>query len=245
MKRLMTHMVAGSPNLATTKRMIKQMAQREIAAVELQIPFSDPIADGPVLMEANDEAVRQGVSAGDTFRLIESVDLEGTKVYIMSYLQPILQYGSEKFFKRALKSGCSGFIIPDLPFDALDVRRLISRQPELQRALVPVLSPGMSLERLKALFSALKPELVYLTARQGITGEHSELSDELSGTIKTVREYTLAEIAVGFGVQTQVDVRSVLKSGADLAVVGSALAGALKQSEKKAEDLLDKLCAAS
>lgn len=241
MKKLMTHLVVGSPDMATSKRMIKYMAEREVAAVELQIPFSDPIADGPVLMAANERAVRRGVSVEETLKLIEEMNFGQTKLFLMSYFQPVFGFGLEKFFDRAIKAGCKGFIIPDLPFDAPEVGELTRRIPELKRKLVPVLSPGMTPKRLEELFGLLTPDLVYLTARQGITGQHSKLSGELSKTIASVRKHTTAEIAVGFGIQTAADVRSVLDSGADLAVVGSALAKALNQSEDRALALLEEL----
>jgi tryptophan synthase alpha chain len=244
MKRLMTHVVVGSPDMATTKRIIQQMVDREVAGIELQIPFSDPIADGPVLIEANDVAVKNGVSVSEMLSLLASIKPGQTKIYIMSYLQPILHFGPKTFFRRALEAGCSGFIIPDLPFDAGETRQFIQDCPEFKSLFVPVLSSGMQTERMDALFAKVDPKLVYLTARHGITGEHTAVTDNLATTIKSIRAHTSADIAVGFGIQNPDDVRAVLQH-ADLAVVGSALTQTLKQSEKQAEILLDRLCRVS
>ncbi len=237
MKRLMAHVVAGNPDLATTRQLIRQMVDRQIAAIEIQIPFSDPIADGPVLMAANDHAVQNGISVDETIRLIQKGQ---TKCYIMSYLQPILHYGPQKFFAKAFAAGCAGFIIPDLPFDAPETKTFVAELPDLRHTLVPVLSPGMSEDRLNALFKTLEPNLIYLTARQGITGEHTLLTKDLEKTIKQIRRHSKAPLAVGFGIQTSADVQAVLKL-ADLAVVGSVLTKALSQSVDVALDVLDEL----
>lgn len=238
MKKLMTHVVVGSPTLQVTRRLIREMTSRKVAAIELQIPFSDPIADGPVLMEANDRAVKSGVSIKEALSLVGSGQ---TKFYLMSYLQPILHYGPAAFFDQALQAGCAGFIIPDLPFDAPETKQFIATGPELRHKLIPVLSSGMTRNRLKQLFTILSPELVYLTARHGITGERTEFSPDLTATIKIVRTLTDAQLAVGFGIQTPADVRAVLKQ-ADIAVVGSALTQALTISEQDVKNLLDRLC---
>jgi tryptophan synthase alpha chain len=237
-KKLMTHVVVGAPNLQITKRMVREMTNRNIAAVELQIPFSDPIADGPVLMSANDQAVKNGISIDTVLGLVSTGP---TKSYLMSYLQPILHYGPSAFFRQALEAGCAGFIIPDLPYDAPETKTFIDEVPELRHTLIPVLSPRMAQFRLDRLFKILKPELIYLTARHGITGERTDFSKDLSETIKRIRALTDAKIAVGFGIQTPADVRAVLHQ-ADLAVVGSALTKALSVSEEDARNLLDKLC---
>lgn len=237
MKKLMTHVVVGSPTLQVTRHLISEMIDRDIAAIELQIPFSDPIADGPVLMEANDRAVKNGVSVKEALSLMRPGK---TKFYLMSYLQPILHYGPAAFFEQALQAGCAGFIIPDLPFDAPETKQFIAAKPELRHTLVPVLSSGMTKDRLQQLFAVLEPELVYLTARHGITGERTDFSQDLSTAIKLIRALTNAKLAVGFGIQTPADVRAVL-GYVDLAVVGSALTRALAVSEQDVKNLLDRL----
>ncbi len=242
MKRLMTHVVVGNPTLAATQRLIDAMIRRQVTAIELQIPFSDPIADGPVLMAANDVAVAGGISVAETLDVLRASTGTGTKIYIMSYLQPILHYGPQKFFRAALDAGCSGFIIPDLPHDAPEMDVFVKAIPQLRQVMVPVLSPGMDAERLRAIFQTLQPRLVYLTARQGITGERTAFDNHLQKTIKTIRTRTNAQIAVGFGIQKPADVRAVLRI-ADLAVAGSVLTAALAESEATALRTLDQLTA--
>jgi tryptophan synthase alpha chain len=240
MNRLMTHVVVGYPDLATTKRLIRAMTRRKVAAIELQIPFSDPIADGPVLMRANDVAVAQGISVEDTLKLLATIKKQDTKIYIMTYLQPVMHYGPKIFFQKALAAGCNGFIIPDLPFDAPETEDFITDNSELRHALVPVLSPGMPEDRLKAVFKTLEPGLVYLTARHGITGDRTHFGSHLNQTVQTIHRLSKAELAIGFGIQTPADVRQVLGL-ADLAIVGSALTDVLDRSEHDALRLLSVL----
>lgn len=244
MKRLMTHVVVGYPDLSTTKRLVQAMINLEVAAIELQIPFSDPIADGPVLVHANDVAAGQGFSVEQTLELLKSVDTKKTKLFIMSYLQPILHYGPKAFFQKALAAGCKGFIIPDLPFDAPEIKQFLTDQPELRQTLVPVLSSGMSGDRLSALFKVLQPSLIYLTARHGITGDQTDFTSSMEEVVEKVRGYSQAELAIGFGIQTPADIRYVLQI-ADLAVVGSVLTTTLDRSEDDAKILLDALCRAA
>lgn len=243
MNRLMTHVMVGNPDLQGTKRLLQHMIDIGVAAIELQIPFSDPIADGPVLMRANDKALQQHVTADDVFGLLRTIRPGKTKLYVMTYVQPIMHADPDAFFSEALDAGCSGFIVPDLPFDAPETEVYLAKNPRLRKVLVPVLSPGMTAGRLGGVFSALEPELVYLTARAGITGDASAFAG-LGADVQRVREYTGATVAVGFGVQTADDVTEVLKSS-DLAVVGSALSSALEQSESAALNLLEKLSQAA
>lgn len=241
MTRLMTHLVVGNPSMALTKRFINEMIAREVSAIELQIPFSDPIADGPVLMKANDNAVGNGVSVDETLKLLSSLTVHKTKIYIMSYLQPILSYGASKFFEKAIELGCKGFIIPDLPFDAPEMISFITEEPSLKQLIVPVLSPEMHITRISEVFEALEPNLVYVTARHGITGDRTEsVTKHLIALIGHVRSQCDARVAVGFGIQTANDVKNVLEI-ADLAVVGSALTSAQNESEAAAVKLLTSL----
>jgi len=222
MKSLMTHLVAGYPDLVTSKQTLKSMIDLQIVAIELQIPFSDPIADGPVLMQANDIAISNNIGISEVFDLINS-DFGDTKIYLMSYLQPIMNFGIDKFFKKAKALNVSGYIIPDLPFDAPELEQILKLDSGLSESIVPVLSQGMPDDRLELLFKTLKPELVYVTARHGITGDKTASFDSsLEQFVAKVRSQTSASIALGFGIQTPDDVMKANKL-ADIPVVGSAI----------------------
>jgi len=241
MKSIMIHLVAGYPDTKSANKLFNDLISAKVQAIELQIPFSDPIADGPVIMAANDQAVTHGVGIDEALSLLEG-KLGKSKVYIMSYLQPILSYGPNQFFDKASKA--AGFIIPDLPFDAPEIDQFLLNHPELMQKLVPVLSTGMPHERLKQLFATLEPELVYVTARHGITGDKtSEFDDELLDFINDVKNLSSADIALGFGIQTPADVKKAAKI-ADLPVVGSAISK-IADSPKKVTELINDLARAA
>ncbi len=245
MNKLMTHVVVGYPDMETTKKLLHHMIEAKVASIELQIPFSDPLADGPKLMAANDIAVNNGISVQETLDIINECDSKNTKIFIMSYLQPIISFGAKEFFRKAEEAGCEGYILPDLPFDAPDMHEFININKSLSSKIIPVLSPWMLSSRLKSIFSKLSPETVYITARAGITGDHTnEYSSDLKQLIMGVRKLSDAKLAVGFGIQTTEDVKSILKI-ADLAVVGSAVTSELESSLARATALVDKLADAA
>jgi tryptophan synthase alpha subunit len=245
MNKLMTHVVVGYPDMETTKKLLHHMIEAKVDSIELQIPFSDPLADGPKLMAANDIAVNNGVSVQETLDAIKEIGASNTKIFIMSYMQPIISFGPEKFLRKAEEAGCEGYILPDLPFDAPEMDGFIKIDKTLRHKIIPVLSPGMLNHRLKSIFNKLNPETVYITARSGITGDHTnEYSNELKQLIKDVKELSDAKLAVGFGIQTVEDVQNVLKI-ADLAVVGSAVTEELGGSLVRATALVDKLADAA
>jgi len=158
----------------------------------------------------------------------------------MSYLQPVMHYGGDDFFRHTIDS-VKGYIMPDLPFDAPETTAFLQTYPELRYKLIPVLSPNMETYRLEQLFSRLDPSLVYVTARTGITGEHTEkLSNQLKTIVEIIRKKSQATVAVGFGIQDAGDVRTCLQL-ADIAVVGSSLTEAFGTSEKRGLKLLDEL----
>lgn len=243
MKSVMMHLVAGYPTQADTKKLLAHMIKEEVAAVELQIPFSDPIADGPVLMHANDVSVAHGIHIDDVLSLLPA-ETRSTQIYIMTYIQPIMHYGFDKFFDKASKLNVAGFIIPDLPFDAPEMSQLIKTSPELAQKIVPVLSQGMPDDRLDHLFDVLSPKLVYVTARHGITGDKTaDFSSGLSDFIAKIRKLTDTKVALGFGIQTPDDVKSAAKL-ADMPVVGSAITKTMSDINKT-KTLVSDLAAAA
>lgn len=242
MNPLMTHIVAGYPTIATSKRLLNYMVSQNVAAIELQIPFSDPAADGTILMHANEAAAKQGTGRNEVLGLIDSVDFKQTKCLIMCYYQSLFYQAPAQYIQQAISKGCQGFIVPDLPFDAPDIDELLAQVPSLRTQFIPVLSPGISQARLALLAQKFQPEIIYLTARKGITGAKTSFSSSFTTTCRQVRAtFPNAQLAVGFGITSKGDVKKVL-AHADIAVVGSALTTALNTSEndfyKKVQSLL-------
>ena len=225
MNKLMCHVVAGYPDAKTCLELMKGMAERGVAAVEVQIPFSDPIADGETIMHANDAALEGGMTTAGSFKLIKAAGLR-CDVYVMSYIQKAQRFGLNAFCEAATASGVKGLIIPDLPYDAPEYQELSACIGKLE--LVPVLSPGMPEARLKVVLTA-RPARVYVTSRRGITGNEYAGGRELEQIVQAIRKASKAEVMIGFGITTPEDVRNALKLG-DIAVVGSAVIKRLQES---------------
>ena len=241
MKPLMTHVVAGYPNLEATRSILAIMIQHNVHAIEIQIPFSDPLADGSVLMQANSQSLQQQTTRQDVLELLQTTDFQQTEVFLMCYYQSLFYTDAVAFITQAITAGCKGFIIPDLPFDSPDMNTLLKKIPTLKQLLVPVVSPGMSILRLQQLQQALKPSLIYVTTRSGVTGTNTDFGDELSNTIQKLRKlFPNAKLAIGFGIKNNRDSNTALKYG-DLAVVGSALTEAYTLSPTAFKQLLASL----
>jgi tryptophan synthase alpha subunit len=221
MNKIMTHVVAGYPTFSECIDLMKMMKTAGVNMVEVQIPFSDPIADGETIMRANDEALKQGMTVEKCFELIRKANLT-IEVYVMSYYQKINHTGLEKFCKLAGQTGSKGLIIPDLSFDAPEYSKLLKIAAEYDLELVPVISPGMSHVRLDKALENSK-SLIYLTSMKGITGRNMHIDSELTDIAKYVKiARPDAVLAIGFGISNRKDLLEVLKIG-DVGVIGSAV----------------------
>lgn len=241
MKPFMTHVVAGYPNLEATRSILATMIQHKVHAIEIQIPFSDPLADGSVLMQANSQALQEQTTRQDVLEILQTTDFQQTEVFIMCYYQSLFHGNAAAFITQAIAAGCKGFIIPDLPFDSPDMHTLLQKIPKLKQLIIPVVSPGMSHLRLRQLRQTLKPSLIYVTARSGVTGANTDFGDTLSNTTQELRKlFPDTKLAIGFGIKNSHDSNTALKYG-DLAVVGSALAEAYKLSPTAFKQLLTSL----
>lgn len=228
---LMAHVVAGYPSRVDCIELMLGMQKAGVGLIEVQIPFSDPIADGETIMQANDRALENGMDTAGSFELIKTARKKGLKtdIYLMSYVQKAVHFGIDNFAREAFAAGAAGLIIPDLPFDSPEYER-ISKAAETNRLeIVPVISPGMSKQRLAADLAG-KPQLIYLTSTKGITGNKLSVSDELGKLCEAAGKLSPdSTLAIGFGVQTKQDVLDVLKI-ADIAVVGSAVIREVEKS---------------
>ena len=229
-KAIMCHVVAGYPNPEDCLKLMLGMQRSGVEAIEVQIPFSDPIADGETIMEANDGAILNGMTTASSFELIEKARSQGLNIdlYVMSYVQKVRHFGLEQFCERAAKSLVKGFIIPDLPYDSDEFHELYQLLEKQKLSLIPVLSPGMLDYRLQAIL-AYNPPAVYITSKQGITGKEYAPAAELKQFVDKVRKTSKARIMIGFGIANPRDVDDALQIG-DMAVVGSAVIKKTKAS---------------
>ncbi len=222
--KLMTHVVAGYPSEKDCVELLLKMQAAGVGVIEVQIPFSDPKADGETIMIANDKALELGMTTKKSFELIKTAKKSGLKtdIYIMSYTQKLISFGIDSFCAQAKTAGAKGLIIPDLPFDADDYAALSKTAAKYGLEIVPVVSPGMEESRLEKCIAHAR-SLIYLTSIKGITGNKLKLNASLGKTAKRIKKLRPdARLAIGFGIGSKKDVEKILRI-ADLAVVGSSV----------------------
>ena len=220
---IMTHVMVGFPTCDATESLVIAMADAGADFVELQIPFSDPIADGPVLLKAAQESLDRGTRVSDAFRVAQNIRVKrpGLALLFMSYANILLSYGIEKFVRDMAQIGVDGIIIPDLPFDTTEGEILLVSAKEKGILVLPVVAPTSSEKRLSFL-SADAPELVYAMSRTGVTGAKTDFSSSLNDFLSVLRKYFSGAIALGFGIENKEQVLS-LTGRADIAIIGTAL----------------------
>lgn len=215
---LMTHIVIGYPDLETSLRTVEIMVENGVDLMELQMPFSEPIADGPVILHANQKALNAGVRVEDCFEFAHQVASRFDIPFLfMSYYNILYQYGVDAFVARMGEIGLKGAIVPDLPPEEastyLDAMQTHGLDP------IFIYSPSTTDERLKYI-AQCAGGFIYCVARKGVTGADTAFSGELVDYLDRCRKATDLPLAVGFGVQDRDDV-AFLKGRADIAVVGS------------------------
>lgn len=227
---LMTHVVVGYPSLEDTRQIVQLMAAEGADFIELQIPFSDPLGDGPTIRAANTAALDKGVKVADAFRLAEKLAKEiKIPLLFMTYLNIAYAYGLKKFCEDAHAVGISGLIIPDYN-SALESREHLEEfAKENELILIRFAALGSSSERLKNLARG-ESGFVYCFSSYGVTGARSELDPRLIDHLQKLRGVFKQPLAVGFGISKPEHLRG-LQGRADIGVVGSALINEFNQGE--------------
>ncbi len=226
---LMTHVVVGFPSLDKTISIVKNMVEAGVDFVELQIPFSEPLADGPTIMGACEKALKDGVKVKDAFDAAAILSKNiNVPLLFMAYYNTVFKYGTEKFCADAKKAGISGLIVPDIPFEEEENEHFIKFCKREGLKNIRVMSPSSTTERLK-INSKVAEGFIYCTARQGITGSSKELDPELKSYLTNVRRYFKIPVAVGFGISNKERLNQI-KPFADIAVIGSAIIDIINDS---------------
>lgn len=228
--RVMAHIVAGYPDFETNEKLICEFANAGVALIEIQIPFSDPLADGATIMRANQISLqRHRTSVDDCLDLMSRVAPRvDAPLLFMSYANSVYAYGFEKFAAAAAHSGCRGFIVPDLPFDAPEARSFNAACQTNGLPNILVISANADAARLKSI-AALAQGFIYLTLRVGVTGTRRELDESALNYISQLRAVSDLPIAAGFGVSKAEHIQR-LAGKLDIAVVGSRLIEIQEQS---------------
>jgi tryptophan synthase alpha chain len=216
--RLMTHVVAGYPDIETSERLVEIMAANGADLVEIQIPFSDPLADGPTIITASQAALDNGITPRHCFSLAEGLSKKiKIPLLLMTYGNIPYRMGMEVFMRRCCDSGISGVIVPDLPFD--ENSPYIQTAKEFQIHPIPVVSPGMDDERLRRILP-LAAGFIYVTLRVGITGARKSVDQKGLIFLEKVRQMTSLPIFAGFGISSP-EMAAQLEDRADGIVIGS------------------------
>jgi tryptophan synthase alpha chain len=224
---LVAYITAGDPSLDATLKFVLALADAGADVIELGVPFSDPLADGPTIQRASERALKSGTTLAGVIDLVRRIRQSSqVPLVLFSYYNPILQMGLEKFARAASEAGADGVLATDLtPEESADYRRILAHHLDT----IFLGAPTSTDERL-AKIAAVSSGFLYLISRTGVTGAKDALPDDLPALIRRARAVTQLPIAVGFGISLPGHV-SVLGGLADAAVVGSALVSEIENAK--------------
>lgn len=219
---LMAHMVAGFPDKTKSLAMARAIVDGGADILEVQIPFSDPIADGPTIMEACDVALKGGLTIEDAISMLSTIASQSVvPVVCMAYYNSVFAYGVTNFLNRLSDAGVSGLIIPDVPPEEDSRENLITSAEESGIYLIRVVSPASSDERLRINADHARG-FMYAASTFGVTGARTKLDPRLVAYLTKLKHFTNLPVAVGFGISDRDHVKQ-LSGVADIAIVGSAI----------------------
>ncbi len=227
---VMTHVVCGYPSFEDNWRELEIMAAAGVDLVELQFPFSEPSADGPLFVKANQESLARGTTVAQCFEFMARASTHFPfRVLMMGYYNTVFRMGHEAFVERLARAGGVGFILPDLPIEEASELHALALAHDL--APIVLMTPTSSDERLKQL-AAIAQGFVYVVARRGVTGSGTTMNEEVVALLERCRSATSLPLALGFGVASAEDIAFIARH-ADIAIIGTA---ALRAWESAGED---------
>jgi tryptophan synthase alpha chain len=236
-KAFIAFITAGYPSLNITEKLILEFDRIGVDIIELGVPFSDPLADGPIIQDASQQALKKGTHLTDILKSVSKARKSvNTPICLMTYYNPIFCYGESAFIKKAKQAGVDGLIIPDLPPD--EGRSLVKLAKESGVDVICFLAPTSSIKRIKFI-SQVSTGFIYYVSLTGVTGLRKSLSLDLKKNIKLIKKYTHKPLCVGFGISGREQVKQVFEI-ADGAIVGSAIVKKIKENIGKA-DLVKKV----
>lgn len=237
-KAFIVFITAGYPNLKITEELILKFSEIGVDILELGVPFSDPMADGPVIQESSQIALRQKVHLIDILRLVKKVRLvTQIPICLMTYYNPIFCFGEERFIKIAKASGVDGVIIPDLPPEEAKTLVRLARKSGID--IIFFISPTTLKKRIKFI-SQVSKGFIYYISLTGVTGPRRKLSSDLLRNLKEIKKYTSKAVCVGFGVSSPQQVSSIYRISSGV-IVGSAIVKKIKENIKR-PDLVKRVC---
>ncbi len=235
-KGLVGYLTAGDPDLAQSEKNIRTILEHGVDILELGVPFSDPTADGPVIQEAAQRALRAGMTLRATIELAARVRADfDAPIVLFGYANPFYRYGYKKLCADSAKAGIDGMLVVDMPFE--ESAELQSEMTKHDLHMIQLIAPTTAKERAKLILKDARG-FVYYVMVTGVTGERGSVASDVAGHVKDLRECTDLPIAAGFGVSDGRQAREAA-GGADAVVVGSALVKAAR--EGRLAELVDDL----
>jgi tryptophan synthase alpha chain len=228
---LVAYVTCGDPDLATTREIILAAISAGADVIELGVPFSDPVADGPVIQRASERALKNGTSLSNVLQLARDIRKQSEAgLVVFSYLNPILRMGLQRFCADAEDSGVDGVLLTDLTVEEADEYRSCMEEHHL--ASIFLAAPTSTDQRLKRIAQA-SSGFVYAVSRTGVTGARKDLAKDARNLVRRIRKYTQLPVAVGFGISTPEHFAQIGEF-ADAAAVGSAIVQTIEQNPGRA-----------
>jgi tryptophan synthase alpha chain len=234
-KAFIAYIMAGDPSIEKTGELVRIIEECGADIIELGVPFTDPLADGPVIQRAAERALAGGVTLRDVISLVRGLRTStDIPIVLMTYYNPVFKYGEEAFVRDASASGVDGLIVPDLPPDEAGSLIRLSREHSIDTVFL--LAPTSTPDRVRTVAKASRG-FIYYVSITGITGARLHLDPAIRESIEVIRALTRTPVAVGFGVSTPEEARAV--SGmADGVIVGSAIVRRIKGEEGDLREFL-------
>ena len=225
---LMPFLMAGDPDLRTSAQILLKLQDTGADIIELGIPYSDPLADGPVIQLAASRALSSGTSLLSVFEMLGGLrDKLHTPIVLFTYCNPLINIGMDRFCDEAVAVGVSGLVVPDLPLE--EAERFSSIASARGLDLVLLVAPTTPKDRIKRI-SQTSNGFTYLVSVTGVTGARSVLDEGVKTLVKEIKESSSSPVAVGFGISSPKHISEVRSWGADGAIVGSALVNIISQA---------------
>lgn len=209
---------AGDPNLSATESIVRELARVGADVIEIGVPFSDPVAEGPTIQASSARGLASGTTLEAILQMVERLADLSAPVVLMTYLNPVHHFGYDRFFAQAARAGVSGVIIPDLPYE--ERSEIVTPAAAAGVAIIPLVAPT-SAGRI-GMIAAKAEGFVYVVSSLGVTGARAKITGDLSAVLDPIRQATTVPAAIGFGVSTAEQAES-LGAIADGVIVGSAL----------------------
>ncbi len=229
-KAFIAYIMAGDPSLAVTKKLILELENKGADIIELGVPFSDPLADGPTIQKACERGLKSKTTLTKVFNLVKKARLETQMpIVLMLYYNLVFHYGLKRFVENAVGSGIDGAIVPDLPLEESKELRDIAKKHEF--SIIHLLAPTSSMERIKNI-AAVSTGFIYYVSLTGTTGCRSKLPEELSENLRKIKKIAKKPVCAGFGISTREQVKAVSEI-ADGVIVGSAIVKVIERNIRK------------